>query len=193
MNQHLKPPKTENFWFSVYWYKAFILILTASQVLEITQYIPSIPQESSLSNIIHICVLHKRTVVTEAFCHMSLLASNNRIQKAIQDTTTELLHIPFPQLLAGSTFYKRKWWNIRTFASSVWPQLLTLLSSSGSTISWCCSGSWLWAWTCWIASGASPKWWVSPAIPRAGVWRRVGWVPRVWKGGCRSVAAEQIS
>lgn len=117
---------------------------------------------------------------------MSLLASNNRIQKATQDNTTELLHIPFPQLLVGSTFYKRKWWNIRTFASSVWPQLLTLLSSSGSTISWCCSGSWLWAWTCWIASGASPKWWVSPAIPRAGVWRRIGWVPRVWKGGCRS-------
>ena len=56
MNQLLKPPKTENFWFSVYWYKAFILILTASQVLEITRYIPSISQESSLSNITHISV-----------------------------------------------------------------------------------------------------------------------------------------
>ena len=63
MNQQLKPPKTENFWFSVYWYKAFVLILTASQDLEIAQHILSIPQESSLSNIIHICMLHKYTVV----------------------------------------------------------------------------------------------------------------------------------
>lgn len=60
------------------------MLLTASQVLDIKQYTFSIPQESSLpKTVIHLCMLHSHT------SHVPILASNNRIQKAIQDKTPQ--------------------------------------------------------------------------------------------------------
>ena len=61
-------------------------------------------------------------------------------------------------------------------------------------LTWCCSGFWLWTWTCWRATWASTKGWVSMATPCAGVWGMIRWVvPGVRKGCCCSIKTERYS
>lgn len=173
---------------------SLLMLLIASQVLEIKQCF----QHSTVIFTFKHCnkYLHVTLIYNFLHKHFVILSTLSQIieyKKLCRIKHYRAFEYSFPQLLAGSTFFfKRKWWKIRNFASNVWLQLFTL-SSSGTTIPWCCSGFCLWTWTCWMVIWASMKRWVSTSIPRAGVRGIRSVVPRVWKGCCCSVTAKQIS
>lgn len=161
----------------------FLRLLPAPQALESSKTISAF--HSSHHFELHITLKHTKFKHSVTY---QLLATNNRAWKAIQgQNTTQFLEIPIIQML------KRWWWQVPNFASSVCFQL-SILSSSGATICWCCSGSRVCTWGCRKAPCASAWWWVNPTVPGARVGRRAGWVgPRVWEGGRRPIAAKQIS